>query len=88
MIAVDTNLLVYAHREDSEWHAAAKTCLVELATSGSPWAIAWSSLHEFVAVVTHPRIYSPPAPQAMAFPSSGQPIAISRCSRTSGRGIR
>jgi uncharacterized protein len=67
MIAVDTNLLVYAHREDSEWHAAAKTCLVELATSGSPWAIAWSSLHEFVAVVTHPRIYSPPTPQAMAF---------------------
>ena len=67
MIAVDTNLLVYAHREDSEWHAAAKACLVELAESGAPWAIAWSSLHEFVAVVTHPRIYTPPTPQATAF---------------------
>ncbi|MEX0670561.1 MAG: hypothetical protein WD060_08915 [Pirellulales bacterium] len=27
MIAVDTNLLVYAHREDSEWHARAKAWL-------------------------------------------------------------
>jgi uncharacterized protein len=24
MIAVDTNLLVYAHREDSQWHDAAR----------------------------------------------------------------
>lgn len=67
VIAVDTNLLVYAHREDSDWHAAAKACLVELANSGNVWAIAWSSLHEFVAVVTHPRIYNPPTPQATAF---------------------
>jgi toxin-antitoxin system PIN domain toxin len=67
MIAVDTNLLVYAHREDSEWHAAAKACLVDLAESGSPWAIPWSSLHEFIAVVTHPRIYAPRTPLATAF---------------------
>ncbi len=69
MIAIDTNLLVYAHREDSEWHAQAKACLVDLAESGTPWAIAWSSLHEFVAVVTHPRIYAPPTPPATAFAS-------------------
>jgi len=69
VIAVDTNLLVYAHREDSEWHARAKTCIVDLAESGVPWAIAWSSLHEFVAVVTHPRIYAPPTPLATAFAS-------------------
>ncbi len=67
MIAIDTNLLVYAHREDSEWHAAAKACLVDLANSGNPWAIPWSSIHEFFAIVTHPRIYDPPTPQAMAF---------------------
>jgi toxin-antitoxin system PIN domain toxin len=69
MIAIDTNLLVYAHREDSEWHAVAKSCLVDLANSGNSWAIAWSSLHEFFAIVTHPRIYSPPTPQATAFES-------------------
>lgn len=67
MIGIDTNLLVYAHREDSEWHAAAKACLVDLATSGKSWAIAWSCLHEFLAIVTHPRIYDPPTPQATAF---------------------
>ena len=67
MIAVDTNLLVYAHRGESEWHAIAKACLVDLANSGNPWAIAWSSLQEFLAIVTHPRIYSPPTPRATAF---------------------
>ena len=66
MIAVDTNLLVYAHREDSEWHAAATKCLIDLAQSGRSWAIAWTCLHEFFAVVTHPRIYAPPTPQAIA----------------------
>lgn len=67
MIAVDTNLLVYSHREDSEWHSPAREHLVALANSGNAWAIAWSSIHEFLAVVTHPRIYDPPTPQTTAF---------------------
>lgn len=62
MIAVDTNLLVYAHREDSAWHDAAYACLVELAESHIPWAIPWPCVHEFLAIVTHPRIYAPPTP--------------------------
>jgi len=66
MIAIDTNLLVYAHREDSEWHAVAASCVVDLANSGNPWAIAWSSLHEFLAIVTHPRIYGPPSTETQA----------------------
>lgn len=62
MIAVDTNILVYAHREDSEWHHPADECLTRLAESGVPWAIPWPCIHEFVAIVTHPRIYEPPTP--------------------------
>ena len=31
MIALDTNILVYAHREDSEWHQQAVRCVSELA---------------------------------------------------------
>jgi toxin-antitoxin system PIN domain toxin len=62
MIAVDTNILVYAHREDSPFYAAAARCLVELAESRSSWAIPWPCLHEFLAIVTHPRIYVPPTP--------------------------
>jgi toxin-antitoxin system PIN domain toxin len=66
MIAVDTNLLVYAHREDSGWHAAAFTLLEELAAGPAPWAIPWPCVHEFLAIVTHPRIYDPPTPLDLA----------------------
>lgn len=61
MIAVDTNILVYAHRRDSEWHKPAAGLLRELAESRNAWAIPWPCLHEFLAIATHPRIYSPPS---------------------------
>lgn len=62
MIAVDTNILVYAHREDSQWHQPADKCLTKLAESRASWAIPWPCIHEFLAIVTHPRIYNPPTP--------------------------
>ena len=61
MIAVDSNLLVYAHRRDSPWHQAAAEVVRELAEGPAPWAIPWPCVHEFFAVVTHPRIYRPPS---------------------------
>ena len=60
MIAVDTNILVYAHRTDSPFHKAADRCLGDLAESGNRWAIPWPCIHEFIAIVTHPKIYAPP----------------------------
>jgi toxin-antitoxin system PIN domain toxin len=60
MTAVDTNILIYAHRRDSQWHAPASKCIVKLAESGQPWAITWPSIHEFLGVVTHPKVYRPP----------------------------
>lgn len=66
MIAVDTNILVYAHRAESPWYQAADACLAELAEGTAPWAIPWPCLHEFLAIVTHPRVYSPPTPLADA----------------------
>lgn len=67
MIAVDTNLLVYAHRRDSEWHAIATRVVRGLAEGRAQWAIPWPCIYEFLAVVTHPRIYSPPSttPEAL-----------------------
>jgi hypothetical protein len=62
VIAVDTNLLVYAHREDSRWHDRARQTVAELAEGRAAWAIPWPCLHEFLAIVTHPRIYAPPTP--------------------------
>ena len=66
MIAVDTNILVYAHREDSPFHEAAFERVAELAEGPAVWAIPWPCLHEFLAIVTHPRIYAPPTPLAQA----------------------
>lgn len=62
MIALDTNLLVYAHREDSPWHASAAGILARLAEGRASWAIPWPCVHEFLAIVTHPRIYDPSSP--------------------------
>ena len=66
MIAVDTNILVYSHRRDSLWHDGASRCVRELAEGRAAWAISWPRLHEFLAIVTHPRIYSPPTNVAAA----------------------
>ena len=66
MIAVDTNVLVYAHREDSPWHEAAYGRVQALAEGRAPWAVPWPCLHEFIAIVTHPRIFMPPTPLAAA----------------------
>lgn len=62
MIAVDTNILVYAHRADSAWHEPAARAVAGLAEARAPWAIPWPCLHEYFAIVTHPRIYKPPTP--------------------------
>jgi toxin-antitoxin system PIN domain toxin len=66
LIAVDTNLLVYAHRTDSEWHERAAARIRELAEARSPWAVPWPCIHEFLAIATHPRIWDPPTPTEAA----------------------
>jgi toxin-antitoxin system PIN domain toxin len=66
VIAVDTNILVYAHRADAEWHESADSSIAGLAESGAAWAIPWPCVHEFLSIVTHPRIFDPPTPLADA----------------------
>jgi toxin-antitoxin system PIN domain toxin len=66
VIAVDTNILVYAHREDAPWHDAAYRGIAGLAESRAAWAIPWPCIHEFLAIVTHTRIFDPPSPLARA----------------------
>ena len=62
MIAVDTNILVYAHREDSEWHGPAERAVRGLAEGAAGWTIPWPCVHAFLAIVTHPRIFKTPTP--------------------------
>lgn len=66
MIAIDTNILVYAHRRDSDFHAAAAARVRELAEGRVAWAIPWPCVHEFFAIATHPRIYDPPSSREQA----------------------
>lgn len=61
MIALDTNILIYAHREDAVFHSAAASRVASLAEGREPWAIPWPCVHEFLAIVTHPRVYDPPS---------------------------
>jgi toxin-antitoxin system PIN domain toxin len=66
MIAVDTNILVYAHRRDSPFHESAARVVRHLAESPATWAIPWPCVHEFYSTATHTRIYSPPSTPAQA----------------------
>ncbi len=60
MIAVDTSVLVYAHREETPLHAVALDRLRSLAEGGTPWALPAFCIGEFVRVVTHARVFTPP----------------------------
>lgn len=61
MIAIDTNLLVYAHRPEFPWHHAAQTCLRQMAEGAPTWGIPHHALVEFAATVTHPRKFRQPS---------------------------
>ncbi len=57
MIALDTNILVYAHRREPAEHTVASKLVRSLALGRSPWAIPWPCVYEFFSVVTNPRIW-------------------------------
>ena len=67
MIALDTNLLVYAHRRDHELHESAVDAVRTTAERPETWSIPWPCVHEFLAIVTHPRIFDPPTSLAESF---------------------
>jgi toxin-antitoxin system PIN domain toxin len=62
VIGFDTNILVHAHRAESPFHPKAAAALKTAAEGSSPWAMTWSSVHEFLAIVSNPRIFQPPTP--------------------------
>lgn len=57
MFALDTNVLVYAHRRESAEHQVAYELVRELAEGAEPWAIPWPCVFEFFSVVTNARIW-------------------------------
>jgi toxin-antitoxin system PIN domain toxin len=69
LIAVDTNILVFADREDTPQHQRALAELRRLAEGDEAWGLPIFCIGEFVRVVSHPRVFDPPTPPAEALQS-------------------
>ena len=69
MIAVDTNILLYADREETPQHRAALRAIRRLAEGHEAWAIPIQCVGEFLRVVSHDRVFHPPTPVEEAFAS-------------------
>jgi toxin-antitoxin system PIN domain toxin len=69
VIAIDTNLLVYAYREDSAFHRAAADSIRPIIEGSVSWALPWPCVHEFIGIVTHQKVFKPasPLPGVLAF---------------------
>lgn len=63
MIAVDTNLLVYAHRRGLPEHRAAQRAIERAGHDPRGWGISLQTVGEFWAVVTHPAAVGGPSPR-------------------------
>jgi len=67
VIAVDTNVLIHAHRQEMPLHERAGELLRSLAEGDTPWGLPSPCLAEFVRVVTHSRVFTPPTNLEIAF---------------------
>lgn len=63
MIAVDTNIMVFASRAELPNNEAAFRLLCDLADGSEQWAIPWPCIAEFLCVVTNPKIFAVPTPR-------------------------
>jgi uncharacterized protein len=64
MIALDTNLLVYAHRAGTSEHEAARSAVLRAIDDPRGWGICLPSITEFWSIVTRPGI--PGGPSSLA----------------------
>ena len=76
---LDTNVLIYAHREDCERHAEYRAWLEGLRAGESCFGVCDLVLSACVRVLTHPRVFDPPTPLAIALQFVGQVRAQPNC---------
>ena len=62
MIAIDTNLLVYAQRRHTPEHRAARRAIERASADRRGWGLPLSCIAEFWCVVTHPASSGGPSP--------------------------
>jgi len=56
MIALDTNLLIYAHRAGSPEHELSRAAIQSALDDPRGWGICLPTIAEFWSIVTHPKI--------------------------------
>ena len=72
MIAIDTNLLVYAHRPEMPFHERAREVLTGAVGDAEPVSVPWPCVHEFLAIVSNPRIFKDATPMSAALDAVGR----------------
>jgi hypothetical protein len=89
VIALDTNLLVYAHRSAIPEHKAARAAIERAAAAGA-WGLASPVIAEFWAVVTHPASQGRPSTpdEALRFLSALEDAGARIWTPGEGFGIR
>lgn len=60
MLAVDTNVLVYAADSSSRFHIPCREWLERQRARPDAWYTTWPILYEFLRVITHPRVLPRP----------------------------
>ena len=60
MFVVDTNVLVYAADESSNFHGPCWRLLEKWRIEASAWYLTWPIIYEFLRVTTHPRVFRKP----------------------------
>jgi toxin-antitoxin system PIN domain toxin len=87
VLAVDTNVLVYAADQDSPHHAPCRSWLERQRARPDAWYVTWGVLYEFLRVTTHPRVMRRPwsargawtfVSRLLASPGLGVLVATSR----------
>jgi len=57
MIALDTNLLVYAHRPEAHFHTQAAGLIAQLIAQNKSWGIPFHCIVEFAAVTSNRKLW-------------------------------
>ena len=78
LIAIDTNVLVYAVHTASPRHRTAKRILERLAGGRESWALPWPCVYEFLRVVTNAAAFKTPWPPEQALAEAGKILAAPR----------
>lgn len=67
MIAVDTNILIYAVDRSAFGHVVCRQLLQSLQSGGTDWFLTWGVVYEFLRVTTHPKVFRTPLSGPAAF---------------------